>query len=71
MLHCFYVDTAVNSFTAAPKTPQQLQVDRAVFLIGQAFDADERENLEEALELYTNAAEICIQVVSVKFLIML
>lgn len=30
----------------------------------QAFEEDEKENADEAIELYTQAVELCIQAVS-------
>ena len=45
-----------------PKKSQiQLDLERAEFLIRQAFDEDESQNTEEALELYTQAASLCLQ----------
>ncbi|XP_077555950.1 calpain-7-like isoform X2 [Haemaphysalis longicornis] len=40
---------------------QQLQLDRAKFLLAQALDEDEADNYQEALELYTLAVELCLQ----------
>ncbi|XP_064455329.1 calpain-7-like isoform X2 [Ornithodoros turicata] len=40
---------------------QQLQLDRAKFLLLQALDEDEACNSEDALELYTQAVELCLQ----------
>ena len=41
----------------------QLEMDRAKFLLNQAFEEDEGDNGEEALELYTQAAEQFIKLV--------
>lgn len=45
------------------KTRQQLDLERAHFLVTQAFEEDEKGNDEEAVELYTQAVELCIQTV--------
>lgn len=42
---------------------QQLELDRAKFLLMQALDEDEANNSQEALELYTQAVELCLQAV--------
>ncbi|KAH3719763.1 calpain-7-like [Dreissena polymorpha] len=44
------------------KTSQQLEVERAHFLIKQAFDEDEAGNIEGAKDLYTEAVELCINI---------
>lgn len=43
------------------KSRQQLDLERAHFLVTQAFEEDEKGNDEEAVELYTQAVELCIQ----------
>ncbi|KAL2084694.1 hypothetical protein ACEWY4_020212 [Coilia grayii] len=43
------------------KTKHQLDLERAYFLVTQAFDEDEKQNTDEAIELYTQAVELCIQ----------
>lgn len=45
------------------KSRQQLDLERARFLVTQAFEEDEKGNDEEAVELYTQAVELCIQTV--------
>lgn len=45
------------------KSRQQLDLERAHFLVTQAFDEDEKGNGEEAVELYTQAVELCINTV--------
>lgn len=45
------------------KSRQQLDLERAHFLVTQAFEEDEKGNDEEAVELYTQAVELCIQTV--------
>ncbi|XP_077516036.1 calpain-7-like isoform X2 [Amblyomma americanum] len=53
----------LTSSTHLPVTSnaQQLQLDRAKFLLSQALDEDERDNYQDALELYTQAVELCLQ----------
>ncbi len=46
------------------KSKHQLDLERAYFLVTQAFEEDEKENTDEAIELYTQAVELCIQAVS-------
>lgn len=46
------------------KSKHQLDLERAYFLVTQAFDEDEKGNSDEAIELYTQAVELCIQAVS-------
>ncbi|XP_033021460.1 calpain-7 isoform X2 [Lacerta agilis] len=43
------------------KSKQQLDLERARFLVTQAFDEDEKGNGEEAIELYTEAVELCLK----------
>ncbi|XP_033836943.1 calpain-7 isoform X2 [Periophthalmus magnuspinnatus] len=43
------------------KSRQQVDLERAHFLVTQAFEEDEKGNLDEAIELYTQAVELCIQ----------
>ncbi|KAG1948211.1 calpain-7 [Pimephales promelas] len=43
------------------KSKHQLDLERAYFLVTQAFEEDEKENADEAIELYTQAVELCIQ----------
>lgn len=45
------------------KSKQQLDLERAHFLVTQAFDEDEKGNAEEAIELYTEAVELCLKTV--------
>ncbi|XP_069329363.1 calpain-7 isoform X6 [Eulemur rufifrons] len=48
--------SAVQSKSADPlKSKHQLDLERAHFLVTQAFDEDEKENVEDAIELYTEA----------------
>lgn len=46
------------------KTKHQLDLERSYFLVTQAFEEDEKGNSDEAIELYTQAVELCIQAVS-------
>ena len=41
----------------------QLKMERAEFLLRQAFEQDEGGNEEEAVELYMQAAELCLTLV--------
>lgn len=41
----------------------QLDVERAAFIVQQAFQEDEQNNTEEAVELYMEAVELCIKIV--------
>ncbi|KAM6222792.1 calpain-7 isoform 6-T6 [Rhynchocyon petersi] len=48
--------SAVQSKNTDPlKSKHQLDLERAHFLVTQAFDEDEKENVEDAIELYTEA----------------
>ena len=47
------------------KSRQQVDLERAHFLVTQAFDEDEKGNDDEAIELYTQAVELCINTVCV------
>ncbi|KAK2170660.1 hypothetical protein LSH36_1g05016 [Paralvinella palmiformis] len=49
-----------SPYVAPVKTKQQQELDRARYLIEQAFEEDEAGNREEAFELYTQAAELCL-----------
>ena len=53
----------LTSFAAPEKCVQQLDMERAVFLVEQAFEEDVADNKKEALELYMQAAELCIKMV--------
>ncbi|XP_048881976.1 calpain-7 [Brienomyrus brachyistius] len=53
---------AVQAQSSDPlKSKHQLDLERAYFLVTQAFDEDEKGNSDEAIELYTQAVELCIQ----------
>ncbi|XP_062847345.1 calpain-7 [Trichomycterus rosablanca] len=53
---------AVQAQSSDPlKTKHQLDLERAYFLVTQAFDEDEKGNSDEAIELYTQAVELCIR----------
>lgn len=54
--------SAVQAQSTDPlKSKHQLDLERAYFLVTQAFEEDEKENADEAIELYTQAVELCIQ----------
>lgn len=56
--------SAVQSQNTDPlKSKQQLDLERAHFLVTQAFDEDDKGNAEEAIELYTEAVELCLKTV--------
>ncbi|KAI2655064.1 Calpain-7 [Labeo rohita] len=59
------VQTLLNAVQAQSTDPlkskHQLDLERAYFLVTQAFEEDEKENADEAIELYTQAVELCIQ----------
>ncbi|XP_018418260.1 PREDICTED: calpain-7 [Nanorana parkeri] len=42
------------------KSKQQLDLERARFLVTQAFEEDDKGNAEEAIELYSEAVELCL-----------
>lgn len=50
-----------NTHQQVSSSVQQLELDRAKFLLGQALDEDEANNWQDALELYTHAIELCLQ----------
>ncbi|XP_045712714.1 calpain-7 isoform X2 [Phyllostomus hastatus] len=54
--------SAVQSKNAGPlKSKHQLDLERAHFLVTQAFDEDEKGNVEDAIELYTEAVDLCLK----------
>ncbi|XP_074918598.1 calpain-7 isoform X7 [Chelonoidis abingdonii] len=54
--------SAVQSQNTDPlKSKQQLDLERAHFLVTQAFEEDDKGNAEEAIELYTEAVELCLK----------
>ncbi|XP_051576823.1 calpain-7-like isoform X2 [Myxocyprinus asiaticus] len=54
--------SAVQAQSSDPlKSKHQLDLERAYFLVTQAFEEDEKENTDEAIQLYTQAVELCIQ----------
>nr|XP_057909067.1 calpain-7 [Doryrhamphus excisus] len=59
------VQTLHNVFEAQKSDPlksrQQVDLERAHFLVTQAFEEDEKGNGDEAIELYTQAVELCIK----------
>lgn len=61
---CFFpLNLAPSQKTDPLKSKQQLDLERAHFLVTQAFDEDEKGNREEAVELYTEAVELCLKTV--------
>ena len=56
--------TSVQAQKSDPlKSRQQVDLERAHFLVTQAFEEDEKGNDDEAIELYTQAVELCIKTV--------
>uniref|UniRef100_A0A8C5L1G2 Calpain-7 n=1 Tax=Jaculus jaculus TaxID=51337 RepID=A0A8C5L1G2_JACJA len=54
--------SAVQSKSAGPlKSKHQLDLERAHFLVTQAFDEDGKGNVEDAIELYTEAVDLCLK----------
>ena len=47
-------------YVAPIKSKLQLDMDRARYLVEQAFEEDSKGNEDEAFELYTQAAELCL-----------
>ncbi|KAG9345099.1 hypothetical protein JZ751_009640 [Albula glossodonta] len=52
---------ALHTSSDPLKSKHQLDLERAYFLVTQAFEEDEKGNSDEAVELYTQAVELCIQ----------
>ncbi|XP_040819030.1 calpain-7 isoform X5 [Ochotona curzoniae] len=54
--------SAVQSKNADPlKSKHQLDLERAHFLVTQAFDEDEQGHVEDAIQLYTEAVDLCLK----------
>ncbi|XP_067938129.1 calpain-7-like isoform X2 [Watersipora subatra] len=51
--------------TQTPKTAPQMKLERADFLLRQALDEDEVGHETEAVELYKEAAELCLELRSI------
>lgn len=51
------------------KSRQQVDLERAHFLVTQAFDEDEKGNDDEAVELYTQAVELCLNTVCLSLVV--
>ncbi|ELW49844.1 Tubulin polyglutamylase TTLL5 [Tupaia chinensis] len=55
-------DRRVQAKSTDPlKSKHQLDLERAHFLVTQAFDEDEKGNVEDAIELYTEAVDLCLK----------
>ncbi|EHB02870.1 Calpain-7 [Heterocephalus glaber] len=51
-----------ESKNAGPlKSKHQLDLESAHFLVTQAFDEDEKQNVDEARQLYTEAVDLCLK----------
>lgn len=64
---CFflYLIPVQSKSTDPLKSKHQLDLERAHFLVTQAFDEDEKGNVEDAIELYTEAVELCLKTVGI------
>lgn len=54
-----------NGQTTSPhivKSQQQTDLDRAHFLLTEALDEDEKGDIDDAIDLYTQAVELCIKI---------
>ncbi len=45
------------------KSERELQIERAYFLVNQALQEDEQGHDQEAIELYTQAVQVCLEAV--------
>lgn len=62
----YFYSVLVQSKSADPlKSKHQLDLERAHFLVTQAFDEDEKGNVEDAIELYTEAVDLCLKTVGI------
>lgn len=62
----FPLSLLVQSKSTDPlKSKHQLDLERAHFLVTQAFDEDEKGNVEDAIELYTEAVDLCLKTVGI------
>ncbi len=61
-----FLSFLLYSFTTIPffVSCAQLDMDRARYLVEQAFEEDAQDNKEEAFELYAQAAELCLSLVN-------
>ncbi|GAB1598086.1 calpain-7-like [Argonauta hians] len=61
----FLKEKLISMTSAKPnvmKTVQQLDAERAAFFVQQAFEMDEKGNDEEAIDMYSEAVELCIKI---------
>lgn len=62
----FPLSLLVQSKSTDPlKSKHQLDLERAHFLVTQAFDEDEKGSVEDAIELYTEAVDLCLKTVGI------
>ncbi|VDM96709.1 unnamed protein product [Onchocerca ochengi] len=54
------LQSASKASSTIIKSQQQLNLERAEFLLYQALDQDEAGNIDEAIMLYSQAIELCI-----------
>lgn len=65
-MFCFPLATQEHQ-TQATQVRQEIgqsELSRANFLLLEALDEDEAGNAEEAIELYSNAVQLCLEAVS-------
>ena len=51
------------NLSGSHKSTVQLNIDKAEFLLYQAFEADEEGQSTEAIDLYTEAIQLCLETV--------
>ncbi|XP_005103688.1 calpain-7 [Aplysia californica] len=66
MLRADDLKQALQSTKSGPTQPQktnlQLDLERARFILSEALDEDEQKNLDEAINLYSEAIDLCLQI---------
>lgn len=63
MLILFQFIVASANIQITQKSPQQLDLERAEFLMHQALDEDEDGAMDEAVQLYSEAVDVCLKAV--------
>lgn len=69
MCVCFSLAPVQAQRSDPLKSREQVDLERAHFLVTQAFEEDEKGNDDEAIELYTQAVELCINTVRLPLLL--
>ncbi|RUS82963.1 hypothetical protein EGW08_009300 [Elysia chlorotica] len=54
-------DTSKISGAEPPKTQQQTDLEKAGFFLSEALDEDEQGNINEAIDLYSEAVQLCLK----------